>query len=96
MEQGISPNYPRTFGKAGLTTRPGCPMDGEMHFQMETGNQAAMDHPRRGSRVLPAPRSSRARGGSPKHTNTGLVPLALLAAPGTAKESSPDPEISTK
>lgn len=42
--------YPRTFGKAGLTTRPGCPMDGEMHLQMEIGNQAAMDHPQRGSR----------------------------------------------
>lgn len=34
----------------GLTTSPGCPMDGKMHFQRGTGNQAATDHPQSGSR----------------------------------------------
>lgn len=55
--EGVSPekerdrdggrSFPRvTFGRAGLTTRPGCPKD----VEMEMGNQAAMDHSQRGSR----------------------------------------------
>lgn len=69
--------YPRTFGRAGLTTRPGCPMDGEKHFQMETGNQAAMitlkGDPDLRSGVLPVPRSCRARGAH-KHWVSTLSP----------------------
>lgn len=79
-------SFPRvTFGSAGLTTRPGCPMDGEMHFQMEIGNQAAMDHPQRGSRSeihsFPSSQELQSQRRISKAYKAGLVPLALLAPP---------------
>lgn len=49
-EEGISPGLPKNFWKSWADRKTRLPMDGEMHFQMESGNQAAMDHPQRGSR----------------------------------------------